>query len=73
MHPASRACTHKNRAEGFALQCYLYTPYNIQLLLLRFGGKGDGSGDEEDKTEEPNFELSGKLTAETNTYRVRLR
>ena len=40
--------------------------------MLRFGGKGDGSGDEEDKTEEPNFELSGKLTAETNTYRVRL-
>ena len=68
-NPASRAC---NRAEGFALQCYLCTPYNIQLLLLRFGGKGDGSGDEEDKTEEPNFELSGKLTAETNTYRVRL-
>ena len=38
---------------------------------LRFGGSSEKEEDEEDK-EEPSFELSGKLTAETNTYRVRL-
>ena len=38
-------------------------------FLYRFGGKSDEEKDETQK-EEPNFALSGKLTAETNTYKV---
>lgn len=43
---------------------------------IRFGGEVGGGGSDEKKKEEgekeePNFALSGKLTAETNTYRVR--
>lgn len=33
-------------------------------------GKSDEKDDEETEKDEPNFELSGKLTAETNTYKV---
>ena len=42
-------------------------------MLFRFGGSREESGGKEEevnKKEEPNFALSGKLTAETNTYRV---
>ena len=49
-------------------------------VLLRFGGgssqarsstDGDGNaGDNETTEAKPNYGLSGKLTAETNTYKV---
>ena len=35
-------------------------------------GKADDKDKKETKKEEPNFELSGKLTAETNTYKVHI-
>ena len=46
----------------------------MYVFCTRFGGAAGQSGDkdkeEETKKEEPNFGLSGKLTAETNTYKV---
>ena len=46
-------------------------------MTIRFGGEGgregsDRNNEEPGEMEEPSFALSGKLTAETNTYRVRL-
>lgn len=44
---------------------------SVCLPVCRFGGSEDQSKNKEDtQKEEPNFELSGKLTAETNTYKV---
>ena len=43
-------------------------------MTIRFGGEGGREGSDrnkEEEPEEPSFALSGKLTAETNTYRVR--
>jgi hypothetical protein len=34
------------------------------------GGEGEGSGNEESASVDPNYALSGKLTADTNTFRV---
>ena len=39
--------------------------------MHRYGGaQGSDEVEDEPKKEEPNFGLSGKLTAETNSYRV---
>ena len=47
----------------------MYGRMYVLYVYLRFGG--DQSVQEQSQSkEEPNFALSGKLTAETNTYKV---
>ena len=57
------------------VQCTICKVYAHLQFCARFGGEAgqSGDGDKEGKEEtkdEPNFGLSGKLTAETNTYKV---
>ena len=46
--------------------------YNFTLHTYSFGGASAEKSDEKEseEKEEPNFKLSGKLTAETNSYKA---
>ncbi len=59
------------QSQSSAFKCLVYLK-----LCFRFGGarkkeeSADGEGEDEVDKDKPDYGLSGKLTAETNTYRV---